>query len=266
MKILSVNGWGGKLHEPLMAYLEASDPDILCLQEVVHTPASRKDWLTYRDGDHMLPQRAKFFGDVCAVLSGHSAYFCPASQGELWDGSDVLPSQWGLATFVRKTLPVVAQRQDFVHGGFSPNGYGEHPRSRSAHAVRVYDFDAGRFVTVAHMHGLRDLRGKMDTPERARQAERLVDLVKTVSQPGDGLVVCGDFNVEPDSVTFSILGELGIKDLVMACGFAGTRTSHYTKPGRFADYMLVDSQTAVKDFSVVRNPEVSDHCPLLLEI
>lgn len=46
---------------------------------------------------------------------------------------------------------------------------------------------------------------------------------------------------------------------------ASTRTSHYAKPGRFADYMLVNARVAVRSFSVVTYPEVSDHCPLVLE-
>ena len=49
-------------------------------------------------------------------------------------------------------------------------------------------------------------------------------------------------------------------------GFSGTRTSHYTKPERFADYMLVSDPKAVTRFDVVYDPEVSDHCPLLLDL
>ncbi|MEM9422317.1 MAG: endonuclease/exonuclease/phosphatase family protein, partial [Pseudomonadota bacterium] len=56
MKIMCLNGWGGKLHEPLLAYLRDAAPEILCLQEVVHSPATTKEWLTYKDGDHILPQ------------------------------------------------------------------------------------------------------------------------------------------------------------------------------------------------------------------
>lgn len=266
MKIVSLNGWGGKLLDPLLAYLRADPPDVLCLQEVVHSPATDADWLTYRDGDHVLPQRPNFFRDVAAVLPGHVAMFCPASQGVLWDGDDAVPSQFGLATFVRNTLPVTAQVQGFVHKAFSPHGYGEHPRPRNAHAVRLYDYARDRMVCVAHMHGLRDLNGKLDTPERLVQAERLRDLVLTVAQPDDPLIVCGDFNVEPGSATFAVLGEIGLTDLVTTRGFAGTRTSHYRKPGRFADYMLVNRQVTVESFTVLVEPEVSDHCPLVLEM
>lgn len=266
MRLICLNGWGGKLHEPLLAFIAEADPDVLCLQEVVHTPATDRDWLVYRDGGTDLPQRANFFTEVNRALPGHAATFCPAARGDLWDGGTPCPSFWGLATFVRTTMPVIAQRQDFVHGAFSPHGYGEHPRSRNAHAVRLHDPTAGRAVTIAHMHGLRDPSGKHDTPARAAQAARLVELTRSVAGDGDPVIVCGDFNVLPDSETFEILRGFGLADLVTGRGFNDTRTSHYRKPGRHADYMLVNEAVNVLSFDVVAEPEVSDHRPLVVEI
>ncbi len=263
---MSLNGWGGALWGELDGYLREAAPDVLCLHEVVHTSTAATDWLTYRDGDHVLPQRANLLRDVCRALPRHMATFCPAAQGVLWDGGHQLSSRWGLATFVREDLPVVAQAQGFVHKAFSPDGYGDHPRSRTAHAIRVFDLGAGGPVTIAHMHGLRDTRGKMDTPERLEQARRLARLVATVAEPGDRLVVCGDLTVEPDSQTVAVLAELGLRNLVTGRGFAGTRSSRYAKSGRFADYMLVNDAVEVTAFEVVDQPEVSDHRPLVLPI
>jgi len=266
MRILCLNGWGGRLHDRLVSYLCEVDPDILCLQEVVHTPSLRKPWLLYRDDGAELPQRANFYSDIRDALPHHSAYFAPAAQGALWDGDQAFASQWGLATFVRQTIPVIGQAQSFVHGVFSPDGFGDHPRSRTAHAVRVFDMPSLGPVTVAHMHGLRDLGGKQDTPARLVQARRLRALVESAAENNDRLVVCGDFNVEPESETFAVLSEIGLTDLVTGRGFKSTRNSFYKKPGRFADYMLTNAQVAVSSFTVVEAPEVSDHCPLLLEI
>lgn len=266
MKIVCLNGWGGKLHSELLSYLSVEQPDIRCLQEVVHTPATDKDWLEYRDGAHVLPQCANFFSDIAQALPEHVATFCPAAQGVLWDGDFAIASQWGLATYVRDTFPIIAQAQGFVHKTYSPDGYGDHPRSRSAHAVRLYDHSADRTVSITHMHGLRDLNGKQDTPERAAQAERLLELSNRVSEALDIRIICGDFNVEPDSQTLKFLRVSGFEELVTANKFEGTRTSHYTKPGRFADYMLIDRPELVKQFNVVYVPKVSDHCPLVLEI
>jgi endonuclease/exonuclease/phosphatase family metal-dependent hydrolase len=78
------------------------------------------------------------------------------------------------------------------------------------------------------------------------------------------LIVCGDFNVLPESRLFEALAGLGLKDLVTTRGFHDTRTSHYAKPVRFADYLLVSDEVAVLSFDVVESPEVSDHRPLLL--
>ena len=266
MEIMCLNGWGGKLHEDLLPYIQTAAPEVLCLQEVVHSPASDKDWLTYRDGDHILPQRANFFRDVSRALPDHVANFCPAAQGILWDEDQSVPSQWGLATFVHKSVPIIGQVQGFVHKSFSPVGYGDHPRSRSAHGVRVYDYQSNRSISITHMHGLRDLNGKMDTLERTQQAQRLLNISQQVSELEDLNVICGDFNVEPDSETLRILSDAGFSELVTGRGFSSTRNSQYKKAGRFADYMLISDTDAVKKFDVVYDPEVSDHCPLVLNI
>jgi endonuclease/exonuclease/phosphatase family metal-dependent hydrolase len=266
MKLICLNGWGGKLHEELVAYIASEAPDVLCLQEVVHSPLSDKDWLTYRDGDHVLPQRANFFRDVGSALPDHIATFCPAAQGMLWDGDRPVPSQWGLATFVHKSFPVIGQTQGFVHKTFSPDGFGDHPRSRSAHAVRLYDHKRNRSVSITQMHGLRDLNGKMDTPERLVQAQRLLAMSRQISEPDDLIILCGDFNVEPDSETLALLQQAGLTELVTRRGFEGTRNSQYKKPGRFADYLLINREAEVVRFDVIYEPEVSDHCPIVLEI
>lgn len=266
MRIMCLNGWGGKLYGELQSYLIEARPHILCLQEVVHSPMSEKAWLTYKDGDHILQQRAQFFHDVCEALPDHQAVFCPAAQGILWDGNEAVLSQWGLATFVHRAMPIVGQIQGFVHKDFSPDGYGKHPRSRSAHGVRVYDYEGNRFISVTHMHGLRDLRGKMDTPERYAQVQKLLEMSQYLAEADDLRVICGDFNVEADSETLSILTRTGMTELVTSGDFDGTRTSHYTKAGRYADYMLINRPEAVENFDVVAVPEVSDHRPLLLDL
>jgi len=87
-----------------------------------------------------------------------------------------------------------------------------------------------------------------------------------VSSKSEVVVVCGDFNVEPRSDTLQILAAAGLYELVIGQGFDGTRSSYYKKPGKFADYMLINRKDAVRAFDVIYDPEVSDHCPLVLSI
>ncbi len=266
MRVLCLNAWGGTLAGALLPWLAGCGADVICLQEVVHSPATSNDWLTYRDGDHVLAQRANLYADVARVLPDHAGTFCPAAEGVLWDGDQSVPSQWGLATFVRRSLPVIGQVHGFVHKDFSPEGYGDHPRARVAHGVRLYDAARRRTVSITQMHGLRDLNGKGNTPDRLRQAQRLMTLADTLSQPTDIRIICGDFNTLPGSETQQLLQAAGFAELVTGRRHHGTRTSHYTKPGRFADYMFIDRPQAVLQFNVVTMPEVSDHCPLMLEL
>ena len=86
-----------------------------------------------------------------------------------------------------------------------------------------------------------------------------------MARPGDAVIACGDFNVLPGSETFRTLAGLGLADLVTAGGHTDTRTSHYRKQPRWADYLLVNDLVRVDRFEVVAAPEVSDHRPLLLD-
>jgi endonuclease/exonuclease/phosphatase family metal-dependent hydrolase len=266
LKILSLNAWGGRLHEPLMKYLSICDADVLCLQEVSRTVASKSEWLVYREPGLDLPQRANLFDEIRAVLPEHDARYYPAARGTLFDGDRAVPSEFGLATFVRRSHAVIAETMDFVHGAFSSGSWGEHPRSRNAHCFTIFDDELGYPVTIVQLHGLRDMAGKGDTPARVAQAEKLVELIRRTAPDNEKLVVCGDFNVLPDSVTFDALRRLGLTDLVTSRGHTDTRTSFYRKEGRFADYMLITPDIEVLRFDVVQHPEVSDHRALYLEL
>lgn len=266
MKVVCLNAWGGKLYDELVGYLREEAPDVLCLQEVTQTPQARTDWLTYRDGQVALRQRASLFRDLTEALPEHTAMFFPAAQGPLWDGDRPIGSQWGIATFVHRRFPVIAQAQGFVHKRYSPHDFGPHPRSRNAHALTIYDYEQDRAISIAHMHGLRDPSGKHDTPGRRLQAQRLLDLIGSIAGSDAPLIICGDFNVEPESETLRILKAVAPTELVTSRATDGTRTSHYTKQGRYADYMLVNDRVSVLGFAVRSKPEVSDHRPLVLEI
>lgn len=266
MRILSLNAWGGRLFDDLIDYLPRTEADVFCLQEITRTPDAGRQWLSYRDEGGDLPQRANLFDELRAALPGHEAFFCSAARGDLFDGETAVLSEWGLATFVRRGVPVIGQTQRFVHGDFPPHGFGGRPRPRNAHAVRLFDEAARRTVTVAHMHGLRDPAGKGDTPARVRQAAAFARVIEDCRGASDAVVACGDFNVLPQSATFASLADVGLADLVAAYGFDDTRTSHYKKSPRYADYMLVGAGVEVKRFEVVATPEVSDHRALWLEI
>lgn len=263
MRVVSLNAWCGGVLEPLTDWLPRSGADVLCVQEVTWTPGY-DSWVRYDDPDRNLRQRSSLFADLRRSLPCHQAHFHTNDTGPVRCEDGVIRRQhFGIATLVAPHLAVIGGAAAFVHGRFAHHdAWPAENRGRMAHAIRVADTD-GRRATVAHLHGLRMGSGKGDTPGRRRQAEQLVALVGRVREPNDLVVVAGDLNVLPDSETFKVLGHAGLTDLV---GTTDTRTSLYPKPLRHADYLLVSDPAAVTSFSVITEPEVSDHRPLVLDV
>ena len=265
MRIISVNAWGGAMFDDLAEWVATCGADVLCLQEVTRTP-QLGGWTSFADADRTLPQRADLLCDIDSVLPRHRGLFVASDTGPVTDDAGRTHRQdFGLATFVAETTTVAGVHSRFVHGRYVEHRdrWPNDSRPRAALATRLFDRTARRFVTVVQAHGLRDPRGKQDTTDRRAQAERLAELIVAVREEGDRIVVCGDFNLLPDSETFRILGGLGLTELVRD---ADTRTSRYRKPLRSASYLLVSDPAAVQRFEVVTDPEVSDHRPLLLEV
>lgn len=262
MRIVSVNAWGGALHDELVAWLPEVGADVVCLQEVTRTPGLG-GWTRFEDGARILPQRADLMADVHQALPGYDGWFAVSDTGPVAADGVEHRQHFGLAMFAGPAVLQVASRAEHVHGGYVDHG-SAWPHSGRPRAAQVARFAAGdRFVTLAHLHGLRDDAGKGDSPARLAQAERLAGLVEQVRRPDDVVVVCGDLNLLPDSETFDVLARIGLSDLV---GSADTRTARYTKPVRHASYLLVSDTGAVRSFEVLAAPEVSDHRALLLDL
>jgi len=251
------------MYTNLARWLSATAFDVLCLQEVTSTSGA-EGWTTYTDGERTLPQRASLLADVRALLPQHQPLFVTSDSGPVTGDDGRRHRQaFGLGTFVADHLMIVGAAASHVHGHFTEHD--EWPRDnrpRIALALRLAAPGGRRAVTVVHVHGFRDRQGKVDTPARRAQAERIARLVQRIREPDDLVVVCGDLNLLPESQTFAVLGAIGLVDLV---GTADTRTSRYPKPVRHAGYVLVSDPAAVRRFDILAQPEVSDHRALLLE-
>ena len=267
MRLVSLNAWAGQVWPAFSEWVPTIGADILCLQEVTRAPVPQPDWLVYADAERRLNQRTDLFADVTRLLpDGYQGQFNPANRGPLTDpDGKAYPSEFGLAMWVARPVAITECLHRFVFGTYRHDGWGAAPVPRNIQVMRLFDPATQRPVIVAHLHGLRDPVGKGDTPDRAAQAQAIIAAIAAVCQPGDPVILAGDLNLLPDSASFATFATIGLTDLVTTRGHTDTRTRHYTKPQRYADYLLVTEGVRVLDFSVPATPEVSDHRPLMLD-
>ncbi len=244
MKIITLNIWGGCLSTELFEFFKKySDVDVFLLQEVFHNATDVSAWEK--------TDRREAFKEIGDILNNHQGYFAPTAFEE-----------WGLASFVKNTIEVEESGDIFVHGHKnSLVGKDGSTLGRNLQYLKLSNAD--KKITVANFHGLWNGKGKTDTEDRIAQSERIVDFIKNIP---DDIVLGGDFNLKPDTESIKIIEKkLNLKNLVLEHGILSTRTSHYTKSEKFADYIFTSPNIIVKEFKVLPE-EVSDHAALFLEI
>jgi endonuclease/exonuclease/phosphatase family metal-dependent hydrolase len=245
MKIITLNTWGGRVTKELLDFLEKNrDTDVFCFQEIYHQATHVHVSQGGLDPDLTL------FDDIEKQLPDHVGYFRPHYL-----------ETYGLAVFIRKGLELLAEEESFVHHfkGFIP---GEKVGNHARNVQRVTLQYQGEELHIFNFHGLWNGGGKGDSDPRLSQSKKVVEYLRSFS---GSKILCGDFNLEPETESLKLIESMPMRNLVKEYGVTSTRTSFYTKEIRFADYILVNEGVEVKDFKVLPN-EVSDHSPLLLEI
>ncbi len=244
MKIITLNTWGGRLHDSFIAFLENyNDTDIFCFQEV-YDNAHGKDTIWKGANFESLDL-------IKDTLKNHVVTYHPH-----------LGDWWGLACATKKEINIISQGEHFVH---KEKGWciEEECKGFTAKNIQYVTFSYREtLLTVINFHGLWNGKGKDDTEERIMQSQKIIDFIKTLK--GE-VVLCGDFNLNPHTESITMLEDFGLVNLVKQYGITSTRTSYYAKEGKFADYIFVSKGVSVKDFQVLPE-EVSDHAPLFLEI
>lgn len=244
MKLICLNVWGGRSHDPLMTFLKSgTDIDIFCLQEV-YNDAQGKD--TIWEGANL-----DTFRDIKDALPQYDSFYHPH-----------LGDWWGLAMFAKNALPIEEVAESYVHL------YKGHDFKREVlgHTAKNLQYARMQFkgkpLTVINFHGLWNGKGKTDCKERIEQSEKIAEFI---ARTEGEIIFCGDFNLLPDTESIRIIEQTGLRNLISEYKVTSTRTSLYAKPEKFADYMFVSRGLDVKDFKVLSD-EVSDHAPLYLEI
>lgn len=250
MKLITLNAWGGKLYEPLIEFIKthSNDIDIFCFQDVLFgkeptfSPIERGRINLYEEIKDILND----FGSVISRELDHSFI-----NGEILS-QDVGS---GKVVFFRKSM-TLKESGDF---DVSDNNLTETMVSSKCQWLNLLTSDGE--ITILNLHGLWQ-RGskKQDTTERIEQSKRVSKFLSTIEGKK---ILAGDFNMVPDGESIRIL-ENNMINLVKTYKVETTRSSHYPRGEKFADYILVSKDVEVKDFKVLQD-EISDHLPLFVE-
>ena len=160
--------------------------------------------------------------------------------------------------FVRRSLNVLDTGEIYLFGNRNSRKDDNSSMPRNLQYVHL-DVD-GKGYTVAHFHGLWNGRGKTDTKDRIEQSRKVKEFLDKAKGKK---IVCGDFNLLPDTESLSIL-EAGLVNLIKTHKITSTRSSLYQKSERHADYTLVSCDVDVESFAVPQK-KVSDHLPMELK-
>jgi len=253
MKLVVLNVWAGKIHDPLLDFLRrhAGDTDIFCFQELFFGTESDPSVRGAHEDIH---------DEISVVLSDFTSYRRLAPEGTYFESEPLRAGlRVGQAIFVRNGAEVVADG-----GFFAYTPAGEIARNPSLTMTGNFQYvklglDGGETL-IGNLHGLWQKEGKGDTPARLEQARMIREALDDES---GRKILCGDFNMLPgiDSMRFS---NDEMRDLVTEYGVKSTRSGLYQKGIPFSDYVFVTPDVDVKRFEVLSD-EVSDHLPLVLE-
>jgi exonuclease III len=249
MKLISLNTWGGRASkENLLQFIEKhKDVDVFCLQEMWNGGEHMAGKIT--GGAELQDIAFRLLTDMGHILKDHEVYFRP-HYGD-W---------YGLAMFVKKDKKVIEEGELFVYkerGWAHKEDEGNHARNIQYVTMET----AEGLRTIVNFHGLWNGQGKGDSDDRLLQSDNILNFVKNITNPQ---VICGDFNLRPDTQSLKKFEDSGFRNLIKEYGITSTRTSLYTKPEKFADYTFVSDGITVNNFEILPE-EVSDHAAMYLD-
>lgn len=242
MKILQLNIWAGKLDKNIVQLLSREDADVLCLQEVVSVEGGS----------------SYFFLDLHELLvaGGYEYfYFTPS-----WSGKYMRrEAHWGNCIVSRtpfiETSSFYTYKENVHDFDFLENTDYNAGRSLQ-HAV--VEHENGPLHVLNH-HGHHVDHHKDGDEETLRQCGLIADYVQGLE---GRIVLCGDFNLVPESASIELLNGL-LVDHVKEQGIESTRTP-LTYKTEACDYIFTSPDIRVTNFQVL-DDIVSDHKALIVE-
>lgn len=262
MKLLSLNvALFEENNDKLKQFIETQNADILCLQEVTKRidTAAKSELIS------------KEILDLSSTDLSHS-FFAPVwvlskFEKNNFHGQDVFSFDIGgnveFGNYTKTRYQITKGQNVFVQNYFTfVTDWSKWPEE-DYRGFQVTDLLVdGKDLRLINYHGIwsKDKRGT-DKTKKACETIRDFGL-----QAKGALVICGDFNLFPDTDSIEVLNQQ-FKNLCNEYNILSTRpeTNELSDLSRnVVDYLLVNEKVKVNDFEVLQS-DVSDHLPLIMD-
>lgn len=255
MRLISLNLWWGKVHDPLLEFIKTEAPktDVFCFQEMVKTD--------FENSVSPDKKRIGLYEEVKSVLSDFQDNFCliqviPELPTSLYGET----TTYGLAMFVRRSIAVESFGNFSAHGERNEYSFVNPPRAMPAFVQHVTLTEKNKKYTICNFHGI-SIWPKVDTPERLEQSAAIRKFLGGILH---AKIFCGDFNLSPDTKSLALLEE-GNTNVVKKYKISRTRSRLLkNSTDTLSDYILVSPDIAVEKL-VIPDIAVSDHLPLIFD-
>ena len=200
MKLITLNICGGHVRGPLLEILSVNkDIDIFCFQEIYHNASNKIS----NDNKEV---SLNIFSDIMQLLPNHRGIF-----------KHVIKGIYGIAMLIKKNIKLLRDGEIVIHENMKYPGTGPtHQRNSQWIECRHNNQD----YTIMNVHGLWNGKGKIDTPARITQSQRIKQFMKTLNTSH---LLCGDFNLRPDTQSLEIIAA-GSNNLIKNHSITSTRT------------------------------------------
>jgi hypothetical protein len=271
MIVCSSNAWGGCLPDyvPYIVNL-ANTVDVFCLQEVhmASTDNVPERIMPIDSRSRTVPLNLHLYNQLLAELGKEFVCtFSPQMTGFLHDcESTELNVAYGNALFVRRSVKVLNFHDTHVYQQGPVENNGVTAAHKTAQAV-IFE-KSERRVLISHTHGLWWNSNKGNVFPRSMQFKNWYTWLEKLCKDYHctDVMLCGDFNQtrDTDVITqiphWSVFGTVPGRDLIKSHNILSTRTSHYQKELREADYMFVSP--SLKPSLLIDYDVPSDHALL----
>ena len=256
MKIIQLNAWGGRLSRQIIKFIEAENPDILCLQEISRSAAQ----VGYPED-----QMFNLFGYIEQTgLFSHS-FFSPTIEMNIADGT----VEFGNAIFSK--FPLSQTQTVFIDGSDVVRNFtqvenqaaGNNPARNAQLAILQINEKQQLALVNQHFHWALNPLGDQTSEHKMQEFAQHVKNFAPTSLP---LLVCGDFNLKAESPAMQIFNGW-LENLTARTGVAST-LSGLKYPAQevqvACDYVFANDKITVNQVEV-KNVIISDHLPVVVE-